>query len=99
MQRELGYKVYLKGYGGEGKGRMNEGKRWGKERDRSCLSRRGQTQREQAREAEGGTLLAKAVGGGFGVGGACLLKGQGIQVTDLANRLQQACQSGTGEMA
>lgn len=42
MQRKLGYRVYLVGYGG---GKEEEGR---KERDRSCLSKKKKVDRERA---------------------------------------------------
>lgn len=72
-------------------GRRGEGENGtrGKGETGAASPEEGQTEREQAREAEGDTLLAKAAGeGDLGVDGACVLKGQGTQVTGQASRLQ-----------
>ena len=74
MQRELGYRVYLVGYGGK---REREGEK--KERQFLPLQKKGR-QRERERKRERGGRTAGR--GRLGMGGGCLLKGQGTQVTD-----------------
>ena len=94
VQRELGYTVYLVGYGGEWKGRKGR-REEEKERGRAASPEEGQIQKERETETEtdrehkgwrGGRRLGS---GRLGVGGVCLLKGQGTQVTGQVSRLQQ----------
>lgn len=59
----------------------------GQREKRSYLSGR-ETERERAHRLEEGRYLLPSVEGeGLGEGGACLLEGQGTQLTDLSNRL------------
>ena len=90
MQRELGYRVYLVGYGGKREGEEGEGggrRKTEREREvgssylfRSGTGRNGK--KEQAGKSEGDPRRKRS-----GVGRACLLKGQGSHVTDQVSRL------------
>lgn len=65
---------------------MREGERSGQREKRSYLSGR-ETERERAHRLEEGRYLLPSVEGeGLGEGGACLLEGQGTQLTDLSSR-------------
>lgn len=83
IQRELGYRVYLVGYGGEGEKREEEKR----ERQKFLLQR--WTEKDQGLERRQEICLPLLGKWELGVGRACLLKGQGIQVTGQVSRLQR----------
>ena len=76
---------------GEGKGKRKEGEK--RQRQKLPLQKMGRQDRESEHTDWKGGRRNACLGSrrqGLGVGGACLLKGQGTQVTDQASRLQHS---------